>query len=154
MVTWRPFKSSSSPRHWAGVTQSPYASMTWLCGEQEFPTVILLGDLWCNRQQLHPGLREFENSLQSQSKCFFSGIFLFPSAFPREKEGKEGTALKFEVSLRKDSVVGFSSFFTLSEWHLFRASSSTSCVRPSPCEGNTKQNAYLKNIKEQTCGCC
>ncbi|KAG8134024.1 hypothetical protein E2320_011764, partial [Naja naja] len=45
----------------------------------------------------------------------FQDIFLFPSAFPREKKGRDGAALKFKVSLRKDSVVGFSSFFTLSE---------------------------------------
>uniref|UniRef100_A0A2D4LWX5 Uncharacterized protein n=1 Tax=Micrurus spixii TaxID=129469 RepID=A0A2D4LWX5_9SAUR len=47
MVIWRYFNPSPSARHWAGVTQSPYASMTWLCCEQDFPTGNLVIWIYC-----------------------------------------------------------------------------------------------------------
>ncbi|KAG8134013.1 hypothetical protein E2320_011751 [Naja naja] len=79
--------------------------------------------------------------LHPKSPSSVSRHLPLPLSFPQREERE---ALKFEVLLRKDSVVGFS----------YRASSSTSPYVSRCCEENTKQNDYLKNTKEQTCGYC
>ncbi|KAG8147594.1 hypothetical protein E2320_022609 [Naja naja] len=108
MVTWRPFKSSSSPRHWAGVTQSPYASMTWLCGEQEFPTVILVisgvtaSNCTQDLESLRTAFRANQNVsfqvgvmekgtaiLHPKSPSSVSRHLPLPLSFP-QREGREG----------------------------------------------------------------
>ncbi|KAG8134028.1 hypothetical protein E2320_011775 [Naja naja] len=46
--TWSPLRDTMEILvHWAGVTQSPYASMTWLCCEHDFPTAILVIWICC-----------------------------------------------------------------------------------------------------------